>query len=260
VHGLIQAILKRGLPRALLTDNGPAMLAAETRAGLERLGVVHQRTLAYAAYQNAKQEVFWAQVEGRLLAMLEGVDDLGLALLNEATQAWVETEYHRRHHSELGQTPLDRYLTAPTLGRPSPSPAELRRAFRAEAVRTQRRSDGTFSLLGRRFEVPARYRHLERLHLRYAGWDLSAVDLVDPRSAEILSPLYPLDKQHNASGRRRRIAPAAAATEACSPSAPPRSAMAPLLSELLRQYAATGLPPAYLPKEAKKSEDEENES
>jgi transposase InsO family protein len=93
VHALIQAILKRGLPRALLTDNGPAMLAAETRAGLERLSIVHQRTLAYAAYQNAKQEVFWAQVEGRLLAMLEGVHDLTLERLNEATQAWVELEY-----------------------------------------------------------------------------------------------------------------------------------------------------------------------
>ena len=34
VHGLIQAFLKRGLPRALMTDNGPAMLAAEVREGL----------------------------------------------------------------------------------------------------------------------------------------------------------------------------------------------------------------------------------
>ena len=258
VHGLSQAILKRGLPRALLTDNGSAMLAAETREGLERLGIVHRRTLAYAAYQNAKQEVFWAQVEGRLLAMLEGVEALGLALLNEATQAWVETEYHRRHHSELGATPLERYLTAPTLGRVSPSPAELRRAFRADAVRTQRRSDGTISLLGRRFEVPARYRHLERLHLRYAGWDLSAVDLVDPRTAELLTPLYPLDKQRNATGRRRRIAPPAG-TEPCSPSPPP-SGVAPLLADLLRQYAATGLPPAYLPKADSNDPEEEKES
>jgi len=255
VHALIQAILKRGLPRALLTDNGSAMLAGETRAGLERLAIVHERTLAYAAYQNAKQEVFWAQVEGRLVAMLEGVEDLTLALLNEATQAWVETEYHRRHHSELGATPLERYLGAPTLGRPSPSPAELRHAFRAEAVRTQRRSDGTISLVGRRFEVPTRYRHLERLHLRYASWDLSAVDLVDPRTGEILTAVYPLDKQQNSSGRRRRIAPPATATETCSTSAPPRSGVAPLLAELLRQYAATGLPPAYLPQESKKSED-----
>jgi transposase InsO family protein len=254
VHGLSQAILKRGLPRALLTDNGSAMLAAETREGLARLGIVHERTLAYAAYQNAKQEVFWAQVEGRLVAMLEGVHDLTLALLNEATQAWVETEYHRRVHSELGSTPLERYLSAPTVGRPSPSPAALRRAFRAEAVRTQRQSDGTLSLVGRRFEVPARYRHLGRLHLRYAGWDLSAVDLVDPRTAEILTPLYPLDKQRHATGRRRRIAPAAANDASAPP--PPPSGVAPLLAALLREYAATGLPPAYLPKEPNHPEEE----
>jgi transposase InsO family protein len=246
VHALSQAILKRGLPRALLTDNGPAMLAAETRAGLERLGIVHERTLAYAAYQNAKQEVFWAQVEGRLLAMLEGVHDLRLERLNEATQAWVELEYHRRVHRELGTTPLERYLAAASLGRPSPSPAELRSAFRAAAVRTQRKSDGTLSLRGRRFEVPARFRHLARLHLRYAGWDLSHVDLVDGTTGALLVPLYPLDKRANASGRRRRLA--AASAESATPAAPPVSGMAPLLAELLAEYAATGLPPAYLPK------------
>jgi len=243
VHGLMQAILKRGLPRMLLTDNGPAMLAAETRAGLERLGIVHARTLAYAAYQNAKQEVFWAQIENRLVPMLEGVEDLTLALLNEATQAWVELEYHHHPHSEIACTPLERYLNAPSVSRPSPAPVVLRRAFRAAAVRTQRRTDGTISLLGRRFEIPARYRHLDRVHVHYAGWDLSAVDLVEPRTAEILTPLYPLDKQRNASGRRRAILVAAPASPP-----PPASGMAPLLAELLRQYAATGLPPAYLPK------------
>jgi len=244
VHGLIQAILKRGLPRMLLTDNGPAMLAAETRAGLERLGIVHARTLAYAAYQNAKQEVFWAQIENRLVPMLEGVEDLTLALLNEATQAWVELEYHRHPHSEIACPPLERYLNAPSVGRPSPSPAALRRAFRAEAGRTQRRSDGTISLLGRRFEIPARYRHLDRVYVHYAGWDLSAVDLVEPRTAEVLTPLYPLDKQRNANGRRRAIL-----TPAPASPPPPASGMAPLLAELLRQYAATGLPPAYLPQD-----------
>jgi putative transposase len=34
VHGLSQAFMKRGLPRALMTDNGAAMLADETVSGL----------------------------------------------------------------------------------------------------------------------------------------------------------------------------------------------------------------------------------
>jgi len=63
VHGLAQAIQKRGLPRALLTDNGPAEIAAEVVQGLARLGVQHETTLAHSPYQNGKQENFWAQVE-----------------------------------------------------------------------------------------------------------------------------------------------------------------------------------------------------
>jgi len=56
VHGLSQAFMKRGLPRALMTDNGAAMLADETVTGLASLGIVHQTTLPYSPYQNAKQE------------------------------------------------------------------------------------------------------------------------------------------------------------------------------------------------------------
>lgn len=245
VHGLAQAIQKRGVPRALLTDNGSAMLAAEVRQGLETLGIVHETTLPYSPYQNAKQEVFWAQVEGRLLAMLEGDADLTLERLNAATQAWVELEYHRAVHRELGRAPLERYLAGPAVGRSSPSSEDLRRAFRSAVDRTQRRSDGTLSLDGRRFEVPSRYRHLTRLRVRYARWDLGAVDLVDPHTDVILCALYPLDKAANADGRRRRLEPAAA--PAHLDAAPSPSTIAPLLQQLMAEYAATGLPPAYLP-------------
>ncbi len=72
VHGLSQAIQKRGLPRALLTDNGAAMVAEEVGEGLLRLGIVHEKTLPYSPYQNGKQEVFWATLEGRLMEMLDG--------------------------------------------------------------------------------------------------------------------------------------------------------------------------------------------
>jgi putative transposase len=244
VHGLSQAIQKRAVPRALLTDNGSAMLAAEVQQGLERLGIVHETTLPYSPYQNAKLEVFWAQVERRLLAMLEGERELTLERLNEATQAWVELEYHRTRHSELGCPPLERYLAGPDVGRPSPSSDELRRAFRAELSRTQRRSDGTISVEGRRFEVPARYRHLAQLRVRYARWDLRAIDLVDPHTTTPLAPLYPLDKAANADGRRRRLAPP---PELSPPAAPLATGVAPLLRKLMADYAATGLPPAYLP-------------
>ncbi len=167
-HGLMQAIQKRGLPRALMTDQGGPMLAAEIQRGLGDLGILHEPTLPYSPHQNAKQEVLWASVEGRLLAMLEGVTDLTLAVLNEATQAWAELDYNQKVHTELGESPLARYLRGPDVGRASPDSEALRRAFRLEAARTQRKSDGTISIEGRRFEVPSRFRHLDRLWVRYA--------------------------------------------------------------------------------------------
>ena len=98
VHGLCQGFMKRGLPRALMSDNGSAMTAGEVEEGLHHLGIVPARTLAGAPYQNGKMEVLWASVEGRLMAMLEGVVPLTLKMLNDATVAWVEHEYWHALH------------------------------------------------------------------------------------------------------------------------------------------------------------------
>ena len=245
VHGLSRALLKRGLPRALLTDNGGAETAAEVTEGLARLGVVHETTLPYSAYQNAKQEFWWSVVEGRLLAMLEGVEPLTLEVLNQATLAWVEREYHRRIHDELGCTPLERFRQGPDVARDCPDAQALRRAFRAQTSRVQRRSDGTCTVAGVRFEVPSRFRHIQRLALRYARWDLSSVDLIDPHTEQPVAVLYPLDKQANAERGRRALEPVNESEPGAATSAT-EAGIAPLLEQLMAEYGATGLPPAYL--------------
>lgn len=241
IHALCQAFMKRGLPRALMTDNGAAMLAEETTTGLAALGIVHQTTLPYSPYQNAKQESFWGRLEGRLMAMLEGEQSLTLDALNLATQAWTEQEYHRTRHSQIDCAPMDHYLAGPNVSRPCPSSEVLTSSFCIEVVRTQRRSDGTVSLAGTRFEIPARYRHLGQVHLRYARWDLSRVCLIDARTGATLCPVKPLDKSANASGQRRRLSPADVDLSALTPTCLPA-----LMAQFLADYAATGVPPAYL--------------
>ena len=244
VHGLQQAFCKRGLPRALMTDNGGAMLAGETTQGLRRLSVLHETTMPESPYQNGKQEVFFAQVEGRLMAMLEGEPELSLALLNTATLAWAELEYQRSDHSETHQPPLERWLDGPSVVRSCRPLDELRLAFTVSETRIQRRSDGTISVAGRRFEVPSRFRSLRQLHIRYTSWDLRRLWLVDEHTGVVLERLYPLDKAQNADGVRRAI-PTPPNPEPPSPA----SGIAPLLKKLMADYAATGLPPAYIPQE-----------
>lgn len=241
VHGYIQALQKRGLPRSLLTDNGSAMTSAEFTQGLSRLGITHATTLPYSPYQNGKQESFWGQLEGRLMAMLEKDKNLDLQKLNLATQAWAEVEYNRKVHSEISESPLNRFLNGKDVSRQAQNIASLKLAFRADVKRKQRKSDGTFSLEAKRFEIPSAWRSLVKLTIRYARWDLSQVHLVDDRSGELLCSLYPIDKLKNADGLRRVIVPPNTENREVTSEDPP------LLKKIIEEYSATGLPPAYLP-------------
>jgi len=243
VHGFRQALQKRSLFRALMSDNGSAMISGEFTQGLERLGILHQPTPPRHPHCNGKQEVFWAQLEGRFMAMLEGEEQLSLSLLNDALIAWIEFEYHKNLHSELATSPLERYLSASDVGRPCPNQMTLTQAFCIESKRKQRLSDGTISLEGRRFEIPSVYRHLEYLTIRYRRWDLREAFLVDPKTSECLLPLYPQDKAANSTSWRRPIGPQHPEGDR------PAVGIAPLLKKHMAEYAATGLPPAYLPKE-----------
>jgi len=71
------------------------------------------------------------------------------------------------------------------------------------------------------------------------------VDLIDPRTGTTLASVFPLDKSANADAQRRKL------NTGNTPAAVPSSGIAPLLHQLLVEYAATGLPPAYLPTEDK---------
>jgi putative transposase len=268
VHGLSQGIQKRGLPRSLMTDGGPAMIAEEVSEGLLQLGIVHEKTLPYSPYQNGKQERFWATLEGRLMEMLAGVKELTLEFLNEATQAWAEMEYNRAVHRELGCSPVERFAQAPDVLRPSPSSQKLREAFRLQTSRRQRQSDGTISLEGVRFEIPSRYRHFREVSVRYARWDLRRVDLVDPRDGTILSAIYPLDRQANADGQRLlfELNEPGEPADDCQEAAPRPSdqehrdpELPPLLKRILEEYSATGMPPAYLPKNSPADQDKDQD-
>lgn len=256
-HGLSQAFHKRGLPRSLMTDNGAAMLAHETQKGLLRLGIMHETTLAYSPYQNGKQEAFWGQLEGRLMAMLKRVEPLTLEFLNTACQAWVEQEYNRSVHEEIKTSPINRLLEGPDVSRPAPDSSKLKFAFSVQESRSQRQSDGTVQIKGVRFEIPSRFRHFKRLQVRYQSWDLSMAYLVDNRLGNLLATIYPQDKIKNANQHRRTLQSVSEHKMAGSQSDP--DPIPPLLRKLLSDYAATGLPPAYLPKEQMTRKDNNDE-
>jgi len=247
VHGHDQGLQKRGLSRELMTDMGAAMRSQEFQNGLARLGILWSPTLPASPYQNGKQENWFSQVQTRLMPMLKHVEPLTLAYLNLSTQAWVEMEYNGRFHSEIGMSPLERFLQGPSVFRPCPDPQALRVAFSVQEKRKQRRSDGTISIQSVRFEIPSRYRNFEYIVARWRHWDLSRAYMVDPRTTQVLCTLFPVDKVKNARGIRRTLQePVCTLDEQIQTDDDP---VPPLLKKLLAEYAATGMPPAYLPKD-----------
>ena len=78
--------------------------------------------------------------------------------------------------------------------------------------------------------------------VRYARWDLRAVELIDPQTLAPLSALYPLNKAANANGQRRALQ-----LTPTDPELTQSDELPPLLRQCLADYAATGRPPAYLP-------------
>lgn len=249
VHGLLQAFCKRGLPRALMHDNGSAMRALEFLNGLQRLGVLDEPTLPYSPDQNGKQESFWGNIEGRLMPMLEAVNPLTLAFLNEATAAWVEGEYNHRVHTEIKATPVQKMLQGHNVARQAPDIEQMRRFFTLRQTRSQRRSDGTVTVGAVRYELPSRLRTLLRPVLRTASWDKSVAYVVDSETDALLATLHPIDKAKNASGQRRELDLVDVQEEPVSGDGLP-----PLMRKLLADHAATGLPPSYLPKDERPSE------
>jgi hypothetical protein len=97
---------------------------------------------------------------------------------------------------------------------------------------------------GVRYELPVRFAHMQLVILRAPGWDKSQMILVDPDTDAPLARLLPQDKTKNASGQRRGIA-----SDNISTTPTPEASLPALLKKWLADYAATGLPAAYLPKE-----------
>ena len=103
--------------------------------------------------------------------MLSNVDNLSLDFLNRASLAWVEQEYNRAENEEMKAAPINEYIEVKDVTRPSPDEEKFKFSFTRPETRKQRKTDGTIKL---QFEIPSRFRHIQKLHLRYQSWDFKS--------------------------------------------------------------------------------------
>ena len=118
-------LMARGVPEAILVDRGSAFVSSQLLRACAVLGVRLIHASPRAATTKGKIERFFRTVRDQFLVEID--DGVELAELNRLFSAWLEVVYHRRVHSETGQTPLERFDAAGAP--PLPTPALLREAF-----------------------------------------------------------------------------------------------------------------------------------
>lgn len=148
LDALEQALLKRGLPRKLYVDNGPAFRSNHLEHITATIGIALIHARPYQPQGKGKIERFHRTVRGNFLNYYKGktLDDL-----NEAFEMWLNDVYHQRKHSSTGQSPFDRFTSHMECIRPAPS--NLKDYFRKAALRRVGK-DRTITLNGRLYEAP----------------------------------------------------------------------------------------------------------
>lgn len=151
---LKEAILRRGVPRIVYVDNGRVYRNEIIAFACANLGISLAHTPVRDGSSKGKIERFFRTVRSRFLPLLDlelnkiqNVD-----VLNQRFFAWLETDYHRKIHSALGMSPLDKFMSQIDRVRHLQEPALLERVFMKRVFRKVKH-DATVSIDSRLYEV-----------------------------------------------------------------------------------------------------------
>ncbi|MCA1700048.1 MAG: DDE-type integrase/transposase/recombinase, partial [Actinobacteria bacterium] len=168
---LRSGLMARGVPDAILVDRGSAFVSSQLLRACAVLGVKLIHASPRAATTKGKIERFFRTVRDQFLVEID--DGVELSELNRLFSAWLEVVYHRRVHSETGQTPLRRFEAA---GAPAlPTPALLREAFLWSQERTVTKT-ATVSLHSNQYEVDAALAG-RKVELVFDPFDLTRIEV-----------------------------------------------------------------------------------
>jgi len=176
-HALKEAVLRRGLPRKLYTDQGKPFINAHTHLVCAQLGIRLLHCKPYHSWSKGKVERLIQTVQQgfETTLRLEGNAAHSLEELNTKLSTWVQSVYHQRPHSATNQSPEYRYQqAAPSLRRWDAS-VEIEPLFFVRLERTVRK-DGTIRLEGELYEVPLSLRAL-KIQLRLDPWRRTRIEI-----------------------------------------------------------------------------------
>ena len=152
---LKQALLRRGLPKRLVIDNGAAYRAHSLQGICARLSIQLIYCKPYAPEGKGKLERWHRTVRGQFLTELSDKKIYSLNELNQFLWAWIDQLYHPRAHSSLaGQSPLSVWQKGLEFVTPLGTLAHQLDALFYHRIQRKVRKDSTISYAGKLFDVP----------------------------------------------------------------------------------------------------------
>jgi putative transposase len=168
------ALLRRGKPKRLYTDNGSVFVASQFKAAMDELRIKRIRSRPRQPRGRGKVERMLQTVQEGFYPEVYKAGITTLQELNESLWAWLECVYHERAHSETHQKPIEAYRSE--VERVSQAdPVKVARAFLWRF--TRKVSDAGFiSLLGNSYSVDPVWAG-NRIELRCDPFDLSRMEV-----------------------------------------------------------------------------------
>ena len=208
IEGVLkQAVLKRGLPKKLVIDNGAAYRANTLQEICARLEIRLIYCRPYQPTSKGKLEKWHAFVRSAFLGELDSRSINDLADLNARLWAWVEQFYHWRSHAGLenGLSPLQRWQQdLPHIRTLGPFAHTLDEIFLHRHVRKVRK-DATVSFQGRFLEVP--FELVGNKVVLVVDPHTDSVVAVESTNGKYLGKAVPLDVDANLNRKRVRPNP-----------------------------------------------------
>jgi putative transposase len=201
---LKEALLKRGIPKKMLVDNGAAYRSDSLQSvcALLKIRLIYSRP--YEPESKGKIERWHKTVRNQLMTELDLKAIHSLDELNARLWVWIEQMYHQTPHSALenNQTPLERFKQDLLKIQPLGELAKHIDDYFYHRIKRKIKKDATLSFEGTLFEVPFELAG-ETVYL-VVDAPTSTAKYVESMKHEWLGPAHPLDKKANNTRTRQR--------------------------------------------------------
>lgn len=191
ISELMTAVRRYGIPQRLYTDNGSAYNSRHLKIVCANLSMQNPHTPPRRPRGRAKVERFFRTVRDQFLARQK------YKTFDEINSAFIQyvSDYHRRIHSTLECSPLEKRLRVESVCQIVPEVADIESLFRLKR-RCRVGNDQTIRLHKKAFEVPGCLPG-SRIAVCYMPWDLSRVyygdDMQLAKPVDLIANAYRFD-------------------------------------------------------------------